>query len=92
MKRVFVYLFPVCLAVWLCGCATHKDATVIRDESSLARWVQPQDSANVSKNNASDIKTKENNLKRLQYDVDKEKNNPYVGEHLYHFFRDLFKR
>ena len=84
MKRIFAYLFPVFLATWLCGCATHKDTADVRNEASLTRWVQSQDSTG--------IQTKENNLKRMQYEVDKEKNNPYIGEHLYHFFRDLFKK
>ena len=96
MKRTFIYLLPVCFVVLMCGCgigkSVQKDTTGIRDQSSLLHWAQHQDSIHVSKKKVSDLNTGENNIKRMQYDVDKEKNNPYSGELLYHILKNLINK
>lgn len=96
MKRIFLFVLTGIVAALLGSCGTNKsvrkDVAEVRNDSSLVHWMQSRDSVRIPQGNVMDLKAGKENTKRMQNQVNAEKEEPYVGGMLYHLFRDILKR
>lgn len=96
MKRILPILVLMVFITLQYGCgicrSVHQDKVGLVNDSSLTHWMMFNDSIKKPSKNMIDLKADKENLKRMQNQLNKEKEEPYIGGMLYYFFRDMFKR
>lgn len=96
MKRILPILVLIVSTTLQYGCgmckSVQQDKVELVNDSSLTHWMMFNDSIKNPSKNMIDLKADKENLKRMQNQLDKEKEEPYIGRMLYYFFRDVLKR